>query len=58
MHWIKSQNIRLDNSQYISMPDLVRKYSILIDIEDSGYSGRLKYLLLSHRPVKTFINCR
>ena len=26
-------------------------YSILIDIEGRGYSGRLKYLLWSHRPL-------
>jgi hypothetical protein len=38
-------------SNYISLPDLVKKYSILIDIEGQGYSGRLKYLLWSHRPV-------
>lgn len=51
MYWIKSQNIRLDSSQYISIPELVKKYSILIDIEGNGYSGRLKYLLWSHRPL-------
>ena len=33
------------------MPDLVSIYSILIDIEGWGYSGRLKYLLFSNRPI-------
>jgi hypothetical protein len=36
---------------YISTPELVKKYSILIDIEGGGYSGRLKHLLWSHRPL-------
>jgi glycosyltransferase involved in cell wall biosynthesis len=30
---------------------LVKKYSFLIDVEGYGYSGRLKYLLWSQRPV-------
>jgi len=37
--------------KFISMPDLVKTYSILIDIEGHGYSGRLKYLLNSGRPM-------
>lgn len=37
--------------KYISTPDLVKKYSMVIDIEGSGYSGRLKHLLHSHRPL-------
>ena len=51
MSWSKSNNIMLNSTKYISTPDLVKKYSILIDIEGNGYSGRLKYLLWSHRPV-------
>ena len=39
------------NEKYLSMPDLVKKYQFLIDIEGNGYSGRLKYLLWSHRPL-------
>ena len=35
---------------FISLPELT-KYALLIDIEGAGYSGRLKYLLWSHRPV-------
>ena len=30
---------------------MVKKYSAVIDIEGNGYSGRLKHLLWSHRPV-------
>ena len=44
-------SIRLKNNMYISTPDLVKNYSILIDIEGNGYSGRLKHLLWSHRPL-------
>lgn len=44
INWKSKQN-------YISMQDLVKKYSILLDIEGYGYSGRLKYLLWSHRPI-------
>jgi hypothetical protein len=51
MSWIKSGNIFLNSTKYISTPDLVKKYSILIDIEGNGYSGRLKHLLWSHRPL-------
>jgi len=35
----------------ISTTDLVKTYSLLIDIEGCGYSGRLKHLLWSHRPL-------
>lgn len=38
-------------TKFISMPDLVKTYSLLIDIEGHGYSGRLKYLLHSGRPM-------
>jgi hypothetical protein len=40
-----------DTIDYISMVDLVKKYGFLIDIEGNGYSGRLKFLLWSQRPV-------
>jgi glycosyltransferase involved in cell wall biosynthesis len=42
---------RLESAKYMSLPDLVQTYSILIDIEGSGWSARLKFLLWSHRPV-------
>ena len=44
-------SIKLNSNKYISTPDLVKRYSILLDIEGNGYSGRLKHLLWSHRPV-------
>ena len=51
MNWMNKGSILLDSTKYISTIDLVKKYSILIDIEGCGYSGRLKHLLWSHRPV-------
>lgn len=51
MSWSASGNVFLNSTNYISTPDLARKYAILIDIEGNGYSGRLKHLLWSHRPV-------
>jgi hypothetical protein len=36
---------------YISLSDLVKKYAYLIDITGGGYSGRLKYLMFSKRPI-------
>ena len=51
MTWSPSGDTFLNSSTYISTPELARKYSILIDIEGNGYSGRLKHLFWSHRPV-------
>jgi hypothetical protein len=51
MNWINKGNTFLSYTKYISTPELVKKYSILIDIEGNGYSGRLKHLLWSHRPL-------
>jgi hypothetical protein len=51
MNWKRSDQTKLNSDKYISTPNLVKKYSILIDIEGNGYSGRLKHLLWSHRPV-------
>lgn len=51
MSWIQSENTLLNSTKYISTPELAKKYSILIDIEGNGYSGRLKHLLWSHRPL-------
>jgi hypothetical protein len=51
MKWVHSGHIKLHGTRYISLPDLVAEYSMLIDIEGRGYSGRLKYLLWSHRPL-------
>jgi hypothetical protein len=44
-----------DASQYVSLPDHCR-YRYLIDLQGNGYSGRLKLLLFSGRPV--FIQAR
>ena len=38
-------------SGYISFPELVEKYQYLIDIGGNGWSGRLKFLLFSKRPL-------
>jgi len=51
MTWIYQGNTFLGYTKYISTPELVKKYSMLIDIEGNGYSGRLKHLLWSHRPL-------
>jgi hypothetical protein len=53
MHWKSSSTgIFLNSTKYIYTPDLVRKYSMLVDIEGSGpYSARLKTLFWSHRPI-------
>ena len=52
MTWIPGNDpMHLKYTNYLSLPDLVAKYSMLIDVEGRGYSGRLKYLLWSHRPV-------
>ena len=50
--WKDSTNsVKLKSNKYISLPDLVKTYGILLDIEGNGYSGRLKHLFWSHRPV-------
>lgn len=51
MNWLPSSTKILNSTKYISTAELIKKYSILIDIEGAGYSGRLKFLLWSHRPV-------
>jgi len=38
-------------SSYKTMPELARDYEYLIDVGGNGYSGRLKYLLFSRRPL-------
>lgn len=37
--------------EYISLPELVKRYKYVIDIGGNGFSGRLKYLLYSRRPI-------
>ena len=36
---------------YMSLEDLVKQYAYLLDIGGNGYSGRLKFLLFSKRPL-------
>lgn len=55
-HYVKKDmtpdlNSKYETSPYILTQDLVKKYSMLIDIEGEGYSGRVKHLLWSHRPL-------
>ena len=45
------QDNHIASNMFISLPELTERYSFLLDIEGNGYSGRLKYLLWSHRPL-------
>jgi hypothetical protein len=45
-----NQLIGKHNPNYISMPELT-KYTFLLDIGGNGYSGRLKYLMYTKRPI-------
>lgn len=49
---IRPRNWIIDNNipNYLSLPDLM-KYKYLIDIGGNGWSGRLKFLLFSKRPL-------
>lgn len=47
----KGWHINEDIPKYMSLPDLVQNYKYLIDIEGAGWSGRLKFLLYSKRPL-------
>jgi hypothetical protein len=51
MEWKNTGKVELAATQYMSIPDLVKTYSVLIDIEGNGYSARVKYLLWSRRPL-------
>lgn len=48
---VSGNDIKPGNPNYMSIPDLVRNFSYLIDIGGNGYSGRLKFLLFSRRPI-------
>ena len=51
-NWSPNPNsVKLNNNQYMSIPELVKKYSVLIDVEGNGYSGRVKFLLWTRRPL-------
>lgn len=49
--WLPMNGEEINAINYVTMTDLVKKYSFLIDVEGYGYSGRLKFLLWSQRPV-------
>lgn len=51
MKWISSSGVKLNATTFLTMPELVKKYAFLIDVEGYGYSGRLKHLLWSKRPL-------
>jgi hypothetical protein len=40
-----------DHPSYLSLPNMVRAFAFVLDIGGNGYSGRLKYLLFSKRPL-------
>jgi hypothetical protein len=43
MNWVGKIGDTLIGTSYLSLPDLVKRYSILIDIEGNGFSGRFKH---------------
>jgi hypothetical protein len=51
MHWQKDTAGRITGINYRSLPQLVRRFRALLDIEGMGYSGRVKMLLWSRRPL-------
>ena len=48
---VPPSELRPDGAGYMTLDGLVRRYGILIDIGGNGYSGRLKWLLFSRRPL-------
>jgi hypothetical protein len=52
MEWIRhNTSVVMNATAYLSIADLIKKYSVLIDVEGNGYSARVKYFLWSHRPL-------
>jgi hypothetical protein len=51
IRWDRSTPERLIAKNFISLLDQVAKWRFLIDVQGAGYSGRLKLLLASGRPV-------
>jgi len=52
MSWISNNGmVKHGYTKYMTLPQLVKRYSVVIDIEGSGYSARTKFLLWSHRPL-------
>lgn len=48
---LSGDKIHPESNEYISLPKLIETNSYLLDIQGQGYSGRLKYLLYSNRPL-------
>jgi hypothetical protein len=52
IHVIPNNRVIDENTNgYMSLPELVENYQYLIDIGGNGWSGRLKFLLFSKRPL-------
>lgn len=51
VNWIRTDSTRLTASNFLTLPEQVRKWRFLIDIEGTGYSGRLKLLLHTNRVI-------
>ncbi|MCG6536777.1 MAG: hypothetical protein L7F78_19240, partial [Syntrophales bacterium LBB04] len=49
--WSRNNPERLTSPKYLSFAQQVQRWKFLIDVEGTGYSGRLKILLFSNRPV-------
>lgn len=37
--------------KFVTIPEMIREYYYVLDIGGNGYSGRLKYLLFTNRPL-------
>ena len=48
---LAGDKIKPESPEYVSIPQLVVNNTFLLDIQGQGYSGRLKYLLYSNRPL-------
>ena len=52
VQWVHDPSgLRTAKQNHLSLPQQVRRWSALVDVEGLGYSGRLKLLLHSGRPV-------
>lgn len=50
-HLFCFQDINSDSKGRVELSDLIADYAYLLDIGGNGYSGRLKYLMWSNRPI-------
>ena len=49
IQWNRKEPAKLTCDNYISLPDSVKKWRYLIDVEGNGFSARVKYFLFSKR---------